>query len=54
MSVTNYLMDPIDLAIDLTWQWDPSIVWLHILQNIFFCVQHKKEIHTSLEQLEGE
>jgi len=26
----------------------------HILQNIFFCVQQKKEIHTTLEQIEGE
>ncbi len=26
----------------------------HILQNIFFCVQQKKEMHTGLEQLEGE
>ncbi len=26
----------------------------HILQNIFFYAQRKKEIHTSLEQLEGE
>jgi len=24
----------------------------HILQNIFFCVQQKKEIHAGLEQLE--
>ncbi len=25
-----------------------------ILQNIFFCVQQKKETHTGLGQLEGE
>jgi len=25
-----------------------------ILQNIFFCVQQKKENHTGLKQLEGE
>ncbi len=25
----------------------------NILQNIFFCVQWKNEIHTGLEQLEG-
>ncbi len=24
----------------------------HIIQNIFFCVQQKKEAHTGLEQLE--
>ncbi len=26
----------------------------NILQNIFYCVQQKKESHWSLEQLEGE
>ncbi len=26
----------------------------NILQNIIFCVQWKKEIHTGLEQREGE
>ncbi len=26
----------------------------HILQNIFLCVQQNKDIHTGLEQLEGE
>jgi len=26
----------------------------NILQNILFCVQHKKETHTGLEQLGGE
>jgi len=26
----------------------------NILQNIFFCVQQKKETHTGLKQLEGE
>ncbi len=25
-----------------------------VLQNIFFCVQRKKENHTGLEQYEGE
>jgi len=25
-----------------------------ILQNIFFCVQQKKQIHSGLEKLEGE
>jgi len=25
-----------------------------ILQNIFLCIQHKKETHTGLQQLEGE
>jgi len=29
-------------------------VWLYRLQNIFFCVQQKKEIHTELEQHEDE
>jgi len=31
-----------------------SIDWLPILQNVFFCVQQKKEIHTGLERLVGE
>ncbi len=26
----------------------------NIIQNIFFCVQQKKETHTGLEQVEGE
>ncbi len=26
----------------------------HILQNILFCLQQKKEIHTGVEQLESE
>ncbi len=26
----------------------------NILQNIFFCVQQKKETHTGLDQVEGE
>jgi len=26
----------------------------HFLQNTLFCVHQKKEIHTGLEQLEGE
>ncbi len=26
----------------------------HILQNIFLCVQHNKDIHKGLELLEGE
>ncbi len=26
----------------------------HIIQNIFVCVQQKKETHTDLEQNEGE
>ncbi len=26
----------------------------NILQNIFFCVQQKKQTHTGLEQLNGE
>jgi len=35
-------------------QWGSSKVWLpHIVQNIFFCVQQKKGIHTGLEKLEG-
>ncbi len=43
--------------ISLLWesQWGPTNVWLfQIMQNIFFCVQHKKETYTGLEQYEGE
>jgi len=33
------------------------VIFLHLVsdihQNIFFCVQQKKEIHTGFEQLEG-
>ncbi len=32
-------------------QWGPST---SILQNIFFCVHHKKETYTGLEWHEGE
>jgi len=28
--------------------------FLFVLQNIFLCVQQKKETHTGLQQLEGE
>ncbi len=34
-------------------QGSDQVLLLHILQNIFFCVQ-KEEIHTDLEQFEGE
>jgi len=33
--------------------WLPYYAITHILQNIFFCVQEKNEIHTGLEQSEG-
>jgi len=40
----------------ILWQSMGPINYLvtDIFQNIFFCVQHKKEIHTGLEQLQGE
>jgi len=52
-------MDPIDfhcIFIFLQWKSMGSINCLvtDILQNIFFCVQHKKEIDKGLKQLEGE
>ncbi len=35
-------------------QWEPTTVWFFkILQNIFFGVQHKKEMYTGLERHEG-
>jgi len=36
-------------------KWGPiNCLVTDILQNIFFCVQLKIEIHTGLEQLEGQ
>jgi len=54
MSVTKQLMDPIDIQ-SMQWKSMGPINCLvtHILQNTF-CVQQKTEIHTGLEQLEGE
>jgi len=58
MSVTKQLMDPIDFnsIFSQLWKSMGSINCLvtDILQNIFFCVQQKKEIHTGLKQVEGE
>jgi len=34
--------------------WSINCLITDILQNIFFCVQQKKETHTGLKQLEGE
>ncbi len=30
-----------------------NVLVTNILQNMFFCVQQKKETHTGLEQVEG-
>jgi len=40
----------------ILWQSTATVSCLdtNILQNIFFCVQQKKETHTGLEQHEGE
>ncbi len=36
-------------------QWGPTTIWFFwILQNIFFCVQHKKETYTGLERHDGD
>jgi len=50
MSVTKQGMDSIDFFF-LLWKSMGSINCLvtDILQNIFFCVQQKKEIHTGLK-----
>jgi len=55
MLVTKQLMGPIDCHIifsyilwKLMWPW--ACLVTHILQNILFCVQQKKENHTRLEQ----
>jgi len=53
-------MDPSSVSLHTGSQWGSSTVWLHILQNISHYVQQekkkkkKKEIHTDVEQLEGE
>jgi len=61
MSVTKQLMGLIDFnsIFSKIWKSVGPITCLvtDILQNTFFCVQQqkkKKEIHTGLEQLEGE
>jgi len=57
MSVTKQLMDPIGYGGgEILWKSMGSINCLvtNILQNIFICVQQKKEIHTGVEQHEGE
>ncbi len=58
MLVIKELMVPIDFhrnSFTTGSQWGPTTVWFFkILQNIFICVQHKKEAYTGLEQHEGE
>jgi len=56
MSVTKELTSIKKKKKILLWKSMVSINCLvtNILQNIFFCVQQKIEIHTGLEQLEGE
>jgi len=52
MSVTKQLCGTIDFHYIKTMGYINCLV-TNILQNIF-CVQQKKEIHTGLDQLEGE
>jgi len=55
MSVTKQLMD-FHIIVFPIWKsmgFINSLV-IDIFQNIFLCVQQKKEIHTGLQQLEGE
>jgi len=49
-------MGPIDFHVEkILWKsMGPSTVWLPIFFEISYCVQQKKEIHTGLEQTEGE
>ncbi len=52
-------MIPIDfysVGEKILWKSMDTVICLvtNILQNIFFCVQQKKESHTGLEQLETE
>jgi len=57
-NVTEQLMDPTDFhsIFFLLCKSVGSINCLvtDILQNILFCVQQMKEVHTGLKQLEGE
>jgi len=59
LSVTTQLMYPIEFHSrkkKIQWKSMRPLNCLvpDILQNIFFCVQQKIEIHTGLKQLEGE
>jgi len=53
---TKQLFGTIDLAEKINTMYCKSNVpkFLFVLQNIFLCVQQKKETHTGLQQLEGE
>ncbi len=56
MLVIKQLMVPIDFHFFPYYgsQWGPSwpttVRFFNIVQNIFFCDQHKKETHTGLER----
>ncbi len=42
------------MLVTKTKQKSVTTIWKHILQNIIFCVQQKKETYTGLKQLGGE
>jgi len=58
MLVTRQLMDPIDFHSIFFFlrksMGSINCLVTNILQNIFLCVQQKKEMNTGLKQLEGE
>ncbi len=54
MLVTKQLTVAIDFHSRGKNSMEVNLLVNNILQNIFFCVQQKKLIHTGLEKLEGE
>jgi len=59
MSIAKQLMGPVYSAFYFYLIFLPTMevngvheLFGYLLQNIFFCVQQKKEIHAGLEQLE--
>ncbi len=54
MLVTKQLTVAIDFHSRGKNSMEVNLLVNNILQNIFFCVQPKKLIHTGLEKLEGE
>ncbi len=55
MWVTKQLTAAIDLFFPHTWRsiGTNNCLVTNILQNVFFCVQQKREIHMGLERHEG-
>ncbi len=55
MLVIKWLMAPINFHSIFSHTVEVNGVWFFkIVQNILFCVQHKKEMYTGLDRHEGE